>query len=336
MASAVQSMQKTADTKVAADLLISGEMGDGPPSTFDGSVLDRTQRIPGVGDVAGEYMDMALVGGKETVVGAVTDLPAVTRMFPMRTHEGTLRGLAADELIVDAKEAKVRGLHAGSTVQIQLAQGEPHAMRVVAVYSSDTFKGWVLSKESVRDFQRPQPVMGFVRLTDSTRLAEVRGQLDKLLTDSPEVSVSDRSAFVEQQARQLHSVQTMIQVLLALAILIAVLGVVNTLALSVLERTRELGMLRSIGLYRGQTMRMVTVEAVVISVFGALLGMAVGSGLGAAAVRALRSQGFAGVAFPWERMGTYVVLAAIVGMLAGILPAIRAARINVLAAIAHE
>ena len=83
----------------------------------------------------------------------------------------------------------------------------------------------------------------------------------------------------------------MVQILLALAILIAVLGVVNTLALSVLERTRELGLLRAVGLGRAQTMRMVTVEAVVISVFGALLGVVVGAGLGAAVVRALRRRG---------------------------------------------
>jgi putative ABC transport system permease protein len=128
----------------------------------------------------------------------------------------------------------------------------------------------------------------------------------------------------------------MIQILLALAILIAVLGIVNTLALSVLERTRELGLLRAIGLRRGQAMRMITVEAVVISVFGALLGIAVGSGLGAAVVRALRDQGFTELAFPWTQMVTYLVLAGLVGVVAAILPAIRAARVNVLAAIAYE
>ena len=128
----------------------------------------------------------------------------------------------------------------------------------------------------------------------------------------------------------------MIQILLALAILIAVLGIVNTLALSVLERTRELGLLRAIGLRRAQAMRMVTVEAVVISVFGALLGIAVGSGLGAAVVRALHNQGITQFALPWAQLGTYLGLAAVVGVVAAVLPTVRAARINVLAAIAHE
>ena len=128
----------------------------------------------------------------------------------------------------------------------------------------------------------------------------------------------------------------MVQVLLALAILIAVLGVVNTLALSVLERTRELGLLRAVGLGRAQTMRMITVEAVVISVFGALLGVAVGAGLGTAVVRALAGDGITDLVLPWGWMGTYLVLAAFVGVIAAVLPAIRAARLNVLGAIAHE
>jgi len=112
--------------------------------------------------------------------------------------------------------------------------------------------------------------------------------------------------------------------------------VVNTLALSVLERTRELGLLRAIGLGRAQTMRMVTVEAVVISVFGALLGLVVGAGLGTAVVRALDDQGIHQLALPWTQMVTYLVLAGVVGVIAATLPAIRAARVNVLQAIAYE
>jgi putative ABC transport system permease protein len=150
------------------------------------------------------------------------------------------------------------------------------------------------------------------------------------------VSATDRAAFVAQQTAPFDQIITMVQILLALAILIAVLGVVNTLALSVLERTRELGLLRAVGLGRGQTMRMVTVEAVVISVFGALLGVAVGAGLGTAVVRALNGDGVTDLVLPWTRMGTYLVLAAVVGVIAAVAPAIRAARLNVLGAIAHE
>lgn len=121
-----------------------------------------------------------------------------------------------------------------------------------------------------------------------------------------------------------------------LAVLIAVLGIINTLALSVLERTRELGLIRAVGLGRGQTMRMVTVEAVTISIFGALLGVVVGAGLGSAVVRALREEGITSLALPWTSMGTYLLLGAVIGVIAAVLPAIRAARINVLQAISHD
>ncbi len=130
--------------------------------------------------------------------------------------------------------------------------------------------------------------------------------------------------------------QVILYVLLALAIVIAVLGIVNTLALSILERTRELGLLRAVGLLRSQVAQMVTVESVVISVFGALLGLVVGSVLGAAVVRALRDQGISVLRFSWGTIGIFLVLAVIIGLIAAVIPAIRAARTNVLRAIAYE
>jgi putative ABC transport system permease protein len=112
--------------------------------------------------------------------------------------------------------------------------------------------------------------------------------------------------------------------------------VVNTLVLSVIERTRELGLLRAVGLGRGATARMVTVESVVISLFGALLGIVTGALLGSAIVYVLREEGFQQLALPWGLMVTYLVVAALVGVAAAVVPAIRAARLNVLAAIAYE
>jgi putative ABC transport system permease protein len=337
LASTIQSLHKQGDTLVKADLIISGDPTGGMPTTFDPAVLDRAKRIPGVREISGDYLDVARVGGREAMVTAPTDLPALANMFPMNAVEGSVRALSADELVVDHKLANEYGLHAGNTVQVTLSRGRPHTMTVVGIYrATDVSRGWLVSPASIRDFELRQPVGGYLRVTDGANVEEVRKVVDKLLVDSPEVSVGDRSAYIAQQTAILDKMVAMIQILLALAVLVAVLGIINTLALSVLERTRELGLLRAIGLRRGQTMRMVTVEAVVISVFGALLGMAVGSGLGAAVVRALKSQGFGVLAFPWQDMAMYVALAAVIGVVAAILPAIRSARINVLAAIAHE
>jgi putative ABC transport system permease protein len=175
-----------------------------------------------------------------------------------------------------------------------------------------------------------------VKVRPGASVTEAKTQVDNLLKDSPEVTVQTREEFVGQSTQIFDGILIMVQVLLGLAMVIAVLGIINTLVLSVLERTRELGLLRAIGLRRGQTMRMITVESVVISIFGAVLGIVVGVALGAAVVRALKDQGFTDLALPWGLMASYLVAAAVVGVVAAIIPAIRAARLNVLNAIAYE
>ena len=218
-----------------------------------------------------------------------------------------------------------------------LPRGDPLTLTVSGVYGkSDLINGFIVPLSATKDFHSALPSAGFIQVKPGVAVATVQPQVSALLVDSPEVNVGDRSEFIQQQTSSADQVLLMIQVLLALAILIAVLGVINTLALSVLERTRELGLLRAVGLGRGQTMRMVTVEAVVISIFGAVLGIAVGVGLGAAVVRALRDQGITTFALPWSQIVAYLALAAIVGVVAAVLPAIRAARVNVLQAIAYE
>jgi len=208
---------------------------------------------------------------------------------------------------------------------------------VVGVYQkSEVFGGYIGSTGLIPNLRIPLPSMAYLTVADGASVDGVRKQIDALLVDSPEVSVSTTKEFVDQQVAQLDVVLLMVQILLALAILIAVLGIVNTLALSVLERTRELGLVRAVGLSRGQSMRMVTVEAVVISVFGALLGVVVGTGLGVAVVKALKDDGITALALPWQSLGTYLLLGAVIGVIAAVIPAIRAARTNVLQAIAYE
>jgi len=335
--SATRSVEKLFDDQVRAELFISGEQTGPRPPSFDPAVLDKVAALPGVAKAAGVYSDQARIGDELEYVGA-TNAPAALRdIFGLRAVQGSVDTLSASQVLVDEDTAKDYQLSAGSPVTIQLSRGEPHTFTVAGVYAdTDLFGGFVLPAEVVKDFAVPKPNGAYLQLTPGTPVSQVQSQVDALLRDSPEVTVTDRQAYLDQQTGEVDLVLTMIQILLALAILIAVLGIVNTLALSVLERTRELGLLRAIGLRRAQTMRMITVEAVVISVFGALLGVAVGSGLGAAVVEALRDEGFTALVFPWAQMGIYVALAAVVGVVAAVLPAIRAARVNVLDAIAYE
>lgn len=322
---------------IDAQLIIAGVQSGPRPPTFDGAVLGEAERVPGVRSVAGLYADLADVDGRGSYVVAATDASTVARMYGATPVAGSLGALGPDQAIVSSDVATDNGLTVGSTLTVQLSRGDPHTYTVAGIAPADRWiGGYVLPDAAVADFAIPQPTQALIQLDPGTPVARVQPSVEALVADSPEVSVVDQAAFTEQQTSGLDQVLIMIQILLALAILIAVLGIVNTLALSVIERTRELGLLRAIGLGRAATMRMITVESVVISVFGALLGVAVGTGLGAAVVEALADEGFTHLTLPWTDMAVYLVLAAVVGVVAAVLPAIRAARLNVLGAIAHE
>ena len=337
LTSAKESISGLATESMDTDLVISGDYAGPRPPTFDPAVLDRAAALPGVAQLSAVAIDLAEVNGQQGYVTAIYDLAAARDMFHLEPTAGSLEPLAPGELVVDARTADEYGLTLGDTVQVQLSRGEPHTYRVVGLYEwTPLVGGFILPQEATADFGIPQPTLGFVTVTDAAATSQVRQQVADLLADSPEVGVTDQSAFIEQQTSQVDGVLTMIQVLLGLAILIAVLGIINTLALSVLERTRELGLLRAVGLGRAATVRMVTVEAVVISIFGALLGVVVGAGLGTAVVRALTDEGIDTLALPWSDMAEYLVLAGLVGLVAALLPAVRAARTNVLNAIAYE
>jgi putative ABC transport system permease protein len=337
MDSAKSSISAQLNDVIKAEIVIAGEQNGPRPPTFDQAVLAKAATLPGVRAAAGIWNDQATVDGELDYVNGTDDLAKLVDAMGTTPVAGTLGALRDNEMVISADQAAERHWAIGQQVTVQLSRGDPRSLTIVGTYDDDAMPGnYLLPAATLRDFGQPQPVFGMVRLTEGTPVASVLPQVSALVADSPEVTAADRSVFVEQQASGLDQIITMIQVLLALAILIAVLGVINTLALSVLERTRELGLLRAIGLGRAQTMRMVTVEAVVISVFGALLGVVVGSGLGAAVVRALNGEGITDLVLPWTEMATYLGLAALVGVAAAVLPAIRAARLNVLAAIAHE
>ena len=146
----------------------------------------------------------------------------------------------------------------------------------------------------------------------------------------------NEAAFAKSRGAVLASLLNLITAMLVLAIIIALLGIVNTLALSVVERTRELGLLRAIGMRRGQLAQMVAAESMIIAVIGAVLGSALGLALGAALADAFTRSQQATVSIPVTQIAAYIAATAVVGVLAAIAPARRAARLNVLQAIAAD
>ncbi|CAM5326650.1 FtsX-like permease family protein OS=Streptomyces alboniger OX=132473 GN=CP975_01870 PE=3 SV=1 [Streptomyces alboniger] len=176
----------------------------------------------------------------------------------------------------------------------------------------------------------------YVNAASGTDPDTLRERLEKALDPYPQVQVRDQADYKELIRRQIAVMLYLVYALLGLAIVIAVLGVVNTLALSVVERTREIGLLRAIGLGRRQLRRMIRLESVVIAVFGAVLGLALGLVWGLAVQQILALQGMRELAFPWPTIVAVVLGSVVVGLAAALLPALRASRMNVLAAIAHE
>ncbi|KUL23907.1 ABC transporter permease [Actinoplanes awajinensis] len=337
LTSVSKSFDQALGNRIKVDLIIAGEQTGPLPPTFDGSVLDRARRMPDVATVLGFATDIALLDGEQATIGAVTDSTAMRSTFGMRTAAGTIDGLGAGQLLVDERTAAAAARNVGDRVRVQLTKGDARTFTIVGIYTQTPgLSGWLTGDAERKNFRTANPSTGFVRLAPGASEPAVHARIADLLSDSPEATVSDRSGYLRQQTRVLDSLRAMVQVLMALAIIIAVLGIVNTLALSVIERTRELGLLRAIGLRRGQVVGMIGVESVLISVFGALLGVVLGVLLGAATVQGLHDQGIDALGLPWGQMAAYLVLGVAIGVVASIAPAVRAARLNVLTAVAYE
>ncbi|MEV6521931.1 FtsX-like permease family protein [Longispora sp. NPDC051575] len=334
-ASINSSMSKVFTQDLRADLVIDRDSGD---ATYDPSVIDKTRQMAGVAGAVGLYGDATTdVTGKAVYLSG-TDVAAAKDIFNLKVKSGELRDLRHNEVVLGEEFATKRGLGTGSSLKLKTSRGGEQTFVVVGVYAKQQLlnEPLVSVADAQEYFHTPAPMIGAVKLKPGADAAGVKRQIEALLVDSPEISVASQADFIKQQTGQVDTLLNMLYALLALAVIIAILGIVNTLALSVLERTRELGMLRAVGMSRWSAMRMITVESVVISVFGALLGLAVGTGLGVAVVRALKDQGFDVLTVPWTRMLVFLGLAVVVGLFAAILPAIRAARVNVLQAISYE
>lgn len=175
-----------------------------------------------------------------------------------------------------------------------------------------------------------------VNVEDGASGGEVREALEGVIAGDPTVTVMDGAELAEQQRQVIDGLLYVVYALLALSVVIALLGVTNTLALSVIERTHEIGLMRALGLGRRQLRTMIRLESVAIAVLGAVLGVLLGVGFGVALQRSLVDQGIELLGIPWLQLGGLVVLAGVVGVVAAAVPARRAARMNVLAAVSHE
>lgn len=326
-ASLKTSVAKVVNGAIASDFVLN-VTGAG----FPDQVLRDVSSVPAVGAVAGVKVDSAKVSGHDAPVSAL-DASTIGHSVTLVGKRGDLT-LRPGTLLMSDKEAKSRHLRIGQRVPVTFAKAD-RTVTLGGTYGENQLVGAYLFDSSVaKSFASARNVAALVTLRDRADRAAARASLEKAVAGYPNVNVQDRSEFVKQTANQIDQIVSIISILLLFSVVIAILGVVNTLALSVIERTRELGLLRAIGMSRRQLKRMVRVEAVIIAMFGGVLGLVVGSVFGVALQRALSGQGVTELSFPFGRMLLYLVFAALAGVLAAMLPARRGSRLNILDAVA--
>jgi len=331
-ASATASTDAVIDQVIKADFIATNSSFQPMSPTVAAALAGTT----GVGQVSRVQSLPAQIHASTTQL-SVVDPATITSMLSITMVSGSIANLGVDELLVDDTTAKSEHWAVGSTVAVTFLTG-PRTLRVSGVYvGSSGFSGGVVASSTAREVgARNVDVQIYLKVVPGADPATVRVAVDQTLTAYPNVKLVDQSQFKQQIRDSINQLLYVVYALLGLAVIIAILGIVNTLALSVVERTREIGLLRALGMTRVQLWRSVSVESVAISVYGAVLGTVLGVGLGVVLQRSLADQGIAVLGIPWTLLVTVLVLAAVVGVFAALLPAFRAARLDVLAAITTE
>jgi putative ABC transport system permease protein len=249
---------------------------------------------------------------------------------------GSLADLGPGTAVISQDESERQGLGIGDRVSIQFPSLARVELTVVGIHDDTT-----IGVPIVVDYTTFEANLTFrldyrlyIRVADGVNPATARVAIEVVTADFPNASLTDTEELISDLEAQIDGLLNLLVVLLAFAVLIALLGIVNTLALSVSERRREIGLLRAVGMSRRQVRRMIRWEAVLIAVFGAVMGLVVGLGLGSAVVLAV-GQGLK-LAFPVVQLVIYLVVAGLGGVAAAVLPARRGARLDILEAIAYE
>ncbi len=266
------------------------------------------------------------------------DPASLGQVLKLDITAGDVGGLARGEVLLGEDELKDKQLAVGGMLPMTFARTGSRELRIAGTFAKNQLLGNYLVSTATFDanFTDRLDSVVLVKARDGVAPAASRAAVERVIADFPNVELRDQAEFKKQQEDQVNQILGLVTALLALSIIIALFGIVNTLALSIFERTRELGLLRAVGMSRRQVRSMIRGESVIIAVLGAVGGLAVGVLFGYAIVGALDDEGISTVVVPGGQLLAYVVLAAIAGVIAAVFPARRAARLDVLAAISYE
>ncbi|MFI6207130.1 ABC transporter permease [Streptomyces sp. NPDC051041] len=327
-----RSIDKMASAAIEADYVVS--MANGNELSPD--VERRLKRTDGVTATSPLRNASARVGGGTEYLTGV-DGATIGRLTDLAVRDGSFT-VGGTRVVVDGDTAKSHGWRAGSRFTVAHEDGARQQLTVAGVYEgNDMIRGIMLDTAALAPHDPdPADMQVLVKTADGASDA-AKDRLERALGTNPAIRVQDKEDISREIAQMFTLVLNMLYGLLAMAVIVAVLGVVNTLAMSVFERSQEIGMLRAIGLDRGGVKRMVRLESLVISLFGGVLGVGLGVFFGWAAGELLGTRmPTYELVLPWGRMALFLLLAATVGVLAALWPARRAARLNMLQAIKAE
>ena len=298
---------------------------------------------PGVKVAAGISGTFAVIDGSSKILLA-TDPAAITQVITFDDVEGSFAGLGIGEIAASDTLAKDKHLTIGQTIPATFLQSGPTTLTLTSIYTTKfptQGPGWIISTDEFNAVVPPaQQTYSAIYIalqdTSSAGVAEALPGLQKVTDTVPGAKLQNLTEYKKAQTDQVNQFLQIVYVLLALALIIAIVGVVNTLLLSVYERTRELGLLRAVGMSRRQVRSTIRLESVIISLMGTLIGLVIGIIFGWALVTALADQGITSFAIPWTQLVVIVIIAVIAGVGAALYPARRAARLDVLRAISSE
>lgn len=309
----------------------------GSVAPFDDEVLRSISAVPGVADAEPLFVARSdLVGGPGRVTTTTGDLEKLTRLVDPEMVEGALP-TGSDQIAVNRRWAADKGVALGDRLTLKGGQ-TTRVLRVVGVYRrSELYDDTITTDAALDGLTGVEPVarLVFVRTAAGSSPSRVAERLARVVAGIPNSSADGKADFVQGRTGSVGVIVTIVNVLLLFAVLVAALGIANTLALSVIERTRELGLLRAVGMSRRRMRRMVRLEGVLIGTFGGILGMVVGVAFGAVLVSVLPVES-AELTFPVTRLVLVLVAGSSLGVVAAALPARRAGRIDVLRAIAED
>jgi putative ABC transport system permease protein len=323
------------ERRIDANYVATGVDGFSP---IDEQVEQDIAAVGGVKVSTSIRQDGGLVKGDEEIVNAI-DPGQVSKVYAFDWKQGddsVVRGLDAGGAIVDDGWATEAGLKVGDSFSIKSATGSELDVTIRGIEESPVLDAMSLGPITLSDqafdkaFAAKRNLMTFIQGPESAR-----AQIDKVLAAYPDAKVDDLDGFIAERVSDVDMILGIFYVLLALAVIVSLFGIVNTLVLSTFERTREIGMLRAVGMSRRQIRRMVRHESIITAVMGAAAGMAVGIALAWFAVEMLKDEGLTFV-LPYGSLIALTIVAIGAGVVAAILPARRASRLDVLNALAYE